>query len=70
MIKPQQVWGIYNYGRLFDICYRRKDAVHAVEQITGKSWREARKYMQIVKVIVMPNNQVQRDAACGASPAP
>lgn len=55
MVKPQQAWGIYNFGKLLSTEYRRKDAVCEVERITGKTWKDARKYIQIIKVIVTPN---------------
>lgn len=48
----QEAWGWYNYGMLIGVGYRRKDAIAAIENHTGKPWSEAKQYMQVRKVYV------------------
>jgi hypothetical protein len=50
--KPQQAWGIYNFSRLIEICFRRKEAIQRAEELTGHPWKKCRDYMQIRKVTV------------------
>jgi hypothetical protein len=45
-------WGWYNFGILLGVEYRRKAAIAAVENHTGAPWKEAKKYMQVMKVVV------------------
>lgn len=50
--KPQKAWGYYNWGRLWGVAYRRKDAIAEIEAITGRPWSEMRHSCEVHKVIV------------------
>ncbi len=53
--RPQKVWGIYNYGSLISTERTRKEAICEVERFVGEPWRKARKFIQVIKVTVVPN---------------
>jgi len=50
--RPQQAWGVYNWGRLSAIARTRREAIAMVQERCGQSWTEAKKYMEVHKVIV------------------
>lgn len=50
--KSQLAWGYYNWGLLWGVAFRRRDAIATVEERTGKPWSEARKYCEVHKVRV------------------
>ena len=50
--RPQQAWGVYNWGLLSAIARTRREAIAMVQERCGQSWREAKKYMEVHKVVV------------------
>lgn len=52
--KPQTVWAYYNYRILQGTAYTRKQAILDVEYLTGAPWSDAKKYIQVLKVSVVP----------------
>jgi hypothetical protein len=55
--KVQIAWAYYNYTLLQGFSYSRRQAVMDVESLTGKTWKESRRYMQIRKVLVQPTDE-------------
>jgi hypothetical protein len=52
---PEKVaiaWGIYNWGRLYDLQHRKRDAINSAESISGKPWKECKAYFCVAKVKV------------------
>ena len=50
--KPQVAWGYYNWGTLWGVRYRRRDAIEEIERIIGKPWSEAKRSCEVHKVMV------------------
>jgi len=50
--RPQQAWGVYNWGRLLAIVHTRREAIAMVQEQCMQPWKEAKKYMEVHKVIV------------------
>lgn len=54
-MKNKTAWAVYNYNRLFGIELTRKSAIQETERNVGKTWKEMRSYMRVVKVTITPN---------------
>lgn len=52
--KAQTAWAYYNYQILQGTACTRKQAILDVEHLTGAPWSDAKRYMQVLKVSVVP----------------
>ena len=50
--KPAKMWGYYNWGALLGVKRTRKEAIFAIENITGHDWSEMKEDFEVHKVIV------------------
>jgi hypothetical protein len=50
--KPTTLWGLYNWGHLWDVGYRQKDLRTIAEQASGQPWKKCRAYYEIHRVEV------------------
>lgn len=47
-----KVWGLYNWGNLWDVFRTRREAIAYAEKVDGRPWAEIKSHMEIHKVTV------------------
>lgn len=54
--KTERMWGLYNYGILLSVHFKRAQAIAQAEEVTLRPWSKCRKYCQVKRVTVTPES--------------